>query len=170
MNTIVSAQLGIVVWPGAGPGGAAPSPNCTRICSYTQATNTLNMGAIANTQNNTGTDVVLVSVYTNAASPVGWHLYVSTNNNPANTGSPTNELLTDLDNTAGRQPSYGGVTFNQTALGIIPTSSPGMTLVTASGTSATRTPYDFLQNMQVNIQGGPVTAQTSTVTYTWISN
>ena len=170
MNTIVSAQLSIVVWPGAGPGGSAGAPSCTRVCTYTQATSTLDMGSIANLQNNTGTDVVLVSVYTNAASPVGWHLYVDTNNNPANTAGPTNELLTDVDSTAGRQPSYGGVTLNQTALAVMPTTSPGMTLVTASGTTATRNPYDFLQNMQVNINGGPVTGQTSTVTYTWISN
>jgi len=171
MNTIVSAQLGITVWPsGAGPGGSAPSASCTRPCTFVQATNTLDMGSIANLQNNTGTDVVLVSVYTNAANPIGWGLYVSTNNNPANTGAPTNELLTDVDNTAGRQPSYAGVTLNQTALGVLPISSPGMKLVTATGTTGTRTPYDFLNNMQVNINGGPVTGQTSVVTYTWISN
>ncbi|MBV9269504.1 MAG: hypothetical protein JO165_00285, partial [Candidatus Eremiobacteraeota bacterium] len=48
MNTIVTAQLGITVWPsGAGPGGSSPSASCTRACTFVSATNTLDMGAIA---------------------------------------------------------------------------------------------------------------------------
>ncbi|MHB8357401.1 MAG: hypothetical protein ACYDDQ_12015, partial [Vulcanimicrobiaceae bacterium] len=119
---------------------------------------------------NTGTDVALVSVYTDAANPVGWNLYVSTNNNPANTGTPANELLTAVDQ--GTSSTGTGLTFAQTTLATIPMTSPGLTLVgtPAGGLSPRRIPYDIVNTYQVNIQGGTTTGQTSVITYTFISN
>ncbi|MGZ3527789.1 MAG: hypothetical protein ACXVAO_08790 [Vulcanimicrobiaceae bacterium] len=171
IQTILQAQLAISVWPtGAGPGGSIPAPSCSLTCTYAQATNTLNFGTVNNLQSNTGTDVVLVSVYTNAATPVGWGLYVSTNVNPANTGSPTNELLTSVDSVH----STTGVTgFNyvQTTFGVVPTSGSGVKLVdTGSGVSPRRSPFDVVNSFQVNINGGSTAGQTATVTYTFISN
>ncbi len=170
MQVVLTAQLVISVWPTPGPGGSNPVPSCTLACSYVQASNQLDFGSIANAQANTGTDVALVSVYTDAANPVGWNLYVSTNNNPANTGTPANELLTAVDQ--GTSSTGTGLTFDQTTLATIPMTSPGLTLVgtPAGGLSPRRIPYDIVNTYQVNIQGGTTTGQTSVITYTFISN
>jgi hypothetical protein len=126
---------------------------------------------VSNAQTVTGQDVVRVSVYTNAGSTIGWKLYASTNTNPANTGSPTNELLTAIDSGANRSMPQSGVNFDQTAYAVVPTSSPGVLLMdTGTGRAATRNPFDMLMNYEISIQGGPTTPTTSVVTYTFISN
>lgn len=169
VQIILSASLSIAVNPGnPGPGGSTPTVNCPA-CLFNTGTNTVDFGPIANLQTVTGGDVVRVSVYTNAGSSVGWKLYASTNSNPANTGSPANELLTSIDST--RSAPSSGVTYDQTAYATVPTTSPGLLLMdTGTGHAAQRAPFDELMNFEISIQGGPITPSTSVVTYTFISN
>ena len=169
VQIILSATLSISVNPGnPGPGGSAPVVNCP-VCLFNTGTNTVDFGPVANLQTVTGGDVVRVSVYTNAGANNGWKLYVSTNSNPANTGTPTNELLTSIDSSHSAPTS--GINFDQTAYGVVPTTSPGMLLMdTGSGHAAQRAPFDEIMNYEVSIQGGSTAPNTSTVTYTFISN
>ncbi|MDQ2872912.1 MAG: hypothetical protein M3R35_07285, partial [Candidatus Eremiobacteraeota bacterium] len=174
MQVVLSAQLGISVWPNPDPGplggGGAAAPNCTSACTYIQASNLLDFGNIANNSANTGTDVVQVSIFTNAASPVGWQLYVSTNNNPANApGPPSNELLHQVD--MAHSSSGSGMNFDSTVFTVIPTSGNGTELVdTGAGVAPRRQPYDVVNNMKVQISGGTTAPNTSVLTYTFISN
>lgn len=171
VQIILAANLVISVNPGSDAlTGSTPSVSCAP-CAFNTSTNTVDFGAVANLQTVTGQDVVRVSVYTNAGSSVGWKLYASTNVNPANTGSPANELLTDVDNGANRSMPQSGVNFDQTAYAVVPTSNPGVLLLdTGTGRAATRNPFDMLMNYEISIQGGPTTPTTSVVTYTFISN
>jgi hypothetical protein len=169
VQIILAASLQISVNPGnPGPGGSNPVVNCPT-CMFNTASNIVDFGAVANTQTVAGSDVVRVSVYTNAGSTTGWKLYASTNVNPANTGNPTNELLTSIDSTHSAPSS--GVNYDQTSYAVIPTTSPGLLLMdTGSGHAAQRTPFDEIMNFEISIQGGPTTPNTATVTYTFISN
>ena len=171
VQIVLSANLIISVNPSSDAvTGSTPSVNCPS-CSFNVATNTVDFGSVANLQTVSGTDVVRVSVYTNAGSTVGWKLYASTNVNPANTAGPTNELLTAVDNGANRSMPQGGVNFDQTAYAVVPTSNPGVILLdTGTGRPATRNPFDMLMNYQISINGGALTPTTSVVTYTFISN
>ena len=169
VQIILAASLSISVNPGnPGPGGSSPSVNCPA-CVFNTGTNTVDLGPVANLQTVTGGDVVRVSVYTNAGTSVGWKLYASTNVNPANTGAPTNELLTAIDST--HSAPAAGINYDQTAYAVIPTTNPGLLLMdTGTGHAAQRLPFDEVMNFQVSIQGGPITPATSVVTYTFISN
>jgi hypothetical protein len=167
VQVVLSANLLITVNPsGTGPGGSHPTPNCPS-CTFTAGT--VDLGSIANGSSATGTDVVTVSIYTDAATQDGWALYASTNINPANTGSPTNELLMDVDQTASNQGGTG-LTFDSTTMTVIPTSGSGTKLVdTGGGATARRLPYDTVMNYQVSIQGGVTSGTTSVVTFTFIA-
>jgi hypothetical protein len=169
VQIILSASLVVSVNPGnPGPGGSTPVVNCP-ICTFNTGTNTIDYGMIPNLSSVSGGDVARVSIYTNAGSNNAWKLYVSTNNNPANTGAPTNELLTSIDSTNSAPKT--GINFVQTTYAVVPTTNPGMVLMdNGSGLAPTRTPYDAIMNFQVNINGGPTTPQVSTVTYTFIAN
>jgi hypothetical protein len=169
VQVVLAASLSIAVNPAnPGPGGSTPVVSCVP-CVFNAGTSTVDFGLINNLQTVAGGDVVRVSVYTNAGSTVGWKLYVSTNLNPANTGTPANELLTSIDST--HSAPTAGINFDQAAYAIVPTTNPGMLLMdTGSGHAAQRTPFDELMNFEISIQGGPVTPQTATVTYTFISN
>jgi hypothetical protein len=171
VQIILAANLVISVNPSADAlTGSTPLVSCAT-CAFDTATNTVDFGMVSNLQTVTGQDVVRVSVYTNAGSTVGWKLYASTNTNPANTGSPTNELLTAIDNGANRSMPQSGVNFDQTSYAVVPTTSPGVLLMdTGTGHAATRNPFDMLMNYEISIQGGPTTPTTSVVTYTFISN
>ncbi|MHB8139918.1 MAG: hypothetical protein ACYDHD_01455 [Vulcanimicrobiaceae bacterium] len=167
MLIILSAQLAVTVNPpNPGPGGSTPVVNCVP-CTFSPGE--VNFGAVANSTTSSFGDVVDVSVYTNAANPIGWQLQVTTNNNPARTPTPpTNELLTSVDSTNSSQGT--GMNFDQTAYGVVPTSG-GLTLVdTGSGVSARRLPYDVLQNYQLNVGTEALAPQTAAVTFTFISN
>jgi hypothetical protein len=171
MQIVLSAQLAISVWPSADPlNGGNASPSCTLACTFIQATNLLDFGTIANNSNNTGADVVQVSVFTNAANPVGWQLYVSSNNNPANAlGPPNNELLHMVD--SAHSTGGAGMNFDSTVFTVIPTAGNGTQLVdTGAGAAARRQPYDVVNDIKVQIAGGSTAAQTSILTYTFISN
>ena len=169
VQIILSATLSITVNPSnPGPGGSTPSVSCTG-CTFNTSLNSIDYGNIANLSSKNGTDVVRVSIYTNAGSNNAWKLYVNTNNNPANTGTPTNELLTSIDSTNSAPKT--GINFSATTYTVVPTTSPGLQLMdNGTGLTATRTPYDAIMNFQVNINGGSTAAQTSTVTYTFIAN
>ncbi len=174
LQVVLSAQLGISVWPSADPGplggGGTASPSCTSACTYIQATNLLDFGNIANGTSNAGTDVVQVSVFTNAANPIGWQLYVSTNNNPANApGPPSNELLHMVD--LSHSSAGSGMNFDSTVFTVIPTAGNGTQLVdTGAGVAPRRQPYDVVNNLKVQISGGTTAPNTSILTYTFISN
>lgn len=169
VQIILSATLSISVNPAnPGPGGSMPVVNCP-VCLFNTTTNTVDFGPVANLQTVAGGDVVRVSVYTNAGSNNGWKLYVSTNSNPANTGTPANEMLSAIDSS--RSAPASGINFDQTAYGVVPTTSPGMLLMdTGSGHAAQRAPFDELMNFEISIQGGSTAPNVSTVTYTFISN
>jgi hypothetical protein len=171
VQIILAANLVISVNPSADAvTGSTPVVSCAT-CAFNTSTNTVDFGMVSNLQTVTGQDVVRVSVYTNAGSTVGWKLYASTNTNPANTGSPSNELLTAIDNGSNRSMPQSGVNFDQTSYAVVPTTSPGVLLMdTGTGRAATRNPFDMLMNYEISIQGGPTTPTTSVVTYTFISN
>lgn len=167
MQIILGASLVVQVDPTSpGPGGSTPSVNCV-VCSFNTSTNLIDFGSVANLSTVTGADVLRVSIYTNAGSSNAWKLYVSTTNNPANTGSPTNELLTSIDptNSAPRT----GINFDQTTYAVVPTASSLLLMDNGTGLTATRTPYDAIMNFEISIQGGPTTPQTSVLTYTFIA-
>lgn len=167
VQIILGASLVVAVDPtNPGPGGSTPSVNCA-VCSFNTSTNLIDFGSVANLSTVTGADVLRVSIYTNAGSSNAWKLYVSTTNNPANTGSPTNELLTSIDptNSAPRT----GINFDQTTYAVVPTASSLLLMDNGTGLTATRTPYDAIMNFEISIQGGPTTPQTSVLTYTFIA-
>ena len=168
MEIILSASLSITVNPATNASaGTTPSVNCP---SCTFASGSVDMGTISNPGAVTGTDVAEVDVTTNAASPIGWKLYVDTSANPSNTaGTYLNELVTDVDN--GASISGAGVTYDSTSLTVVPTISPGTQLLdTGSGTSVRRNPFGFVMNYEVYINGGVTTSQSPTITYTFISS
>lgn len=169
VQIVMSANITVAVNPGnPGPGGSTPVVGCAP-CSFNAASNLINFGTIANLQTVTGTDVLRVSVYTNAGTNNPWKLYVSTNSNPANTGTPTNELLTAIDSTHSAPTS--GVNFDQTSFAVVPMTNPGLLLIdTGSGHAAQRTPFDEIMNFQISINGGSTAPQNSLVTYTFIAN
>lgn len=167
VQIILGASLVVAVDPSnPGPGGSTPSVNCAP-CTFNTATNLINFGTVANLSTVTGADVLRVSIYTNAGINDPWKLYVSTNSNPANTGSPTNELLTSIDST--NSAPRTGITFAQTTYAVVPTASNLLIMDDGTGLTATRTPYDAIMNFEISIQGGSTAPQTSVVTYTFIA-
>jgi hypothetical protein len=152
--------------------GGNPSPLCAP-CSYNMSSNPpqINFGMVPNLSSATGTDIVMIQVFTDAASPYGgWSLYQSIDQNPANTGAPTNEFLSKIDS-ANSTGTAGMTFFNNTAFTVMPTTSPGMQIAnTTSSNAARRQPFDIVTSYQVNIQGGTTAAQTRTITFTYISN
>ena len=168
VQIVLSAGLTVYVDPAADPNaGDDPSPNCLS-CAF--GTNLIDVGAVANGGSKLATDVLAIEVLTDAASPVGWQLYVSTSNNPSNTGGTfANEFASDVDSSTSI--SGAGVNYDETSLTDVPTTSPGLELLdTGSGTTARRNPFGFVMNYEVYIDGGPVTPEQSIVTYTFISN
>ncbi len=169
VEVVPNASLVIVVDPGTGPGAnpSHPSPNCPG-CAF--AASSINMGGVANNQSVTGSDIATVSVYTDVGNPAGWGLYVSTDNNPVNsTGSPTNEMLTEVDSANSSQAM--GLGWDTTSFTVIPTSGNGILLSHAPTTvNPTRNPFDIVQSCKISVGAEPVTPETSIVTYTWIEN
>lgn len=167
VQIILGASLVVAVDPSnPGPGGSTPSVNCAP-CSFNTMTNLINFGNVANLQTVNGADVLRVSIYTNAGTSNAWKLYVSTNSNPANTGAPTNEMLTSIDPTHSAPTS--GINFDQTSYAVVPTAGNLLLMDNGTGRAATRTPYDAIMNFEISIQGGTTTPQTSVVTYTFIA-
>jgi len=169
MQISLSAGISITIDPAAdASAGTDPSPNCST-CSFT-APSTIDMGGVANDSSALGTDIAEVDVTTDASSPEGWKLYVSTSANPSNTGGTyTNEFISDVD--SAHSISGAGVNYDQTSLSVTPTTNPGLLLVdTGSGTTARRNPFGFIMNYEIYIDGGSLSAQDSTVTYTFIPN
>jgi hypothetical protein len=152
--------------------GGNPAPVCAP-CSYNMSSNPpqINFGTVPNLSSATGTDIVMIQVFTDAASPYGgWSLYQSIDQNPANTGAPTNEFLSKIDST--NSTPGAGLTFsNNAAFTVMPTTNPGMQIAnTTSSNAARRQPFDIVTSYQVNINGGTTTGQTRTITFTYISN
>ncbi len=167
VSIALSASISITTDPSAdASAGINPLPNCIG-CTF--GNNDVQIGNVANGSTFNATDTVAVEVRTDASTPLGWSLYVSTNDNPANTGSPSNEFLSAVDTSASL--SMSGLTYDAATYTVVPIANPGLLLVdSASGTSARRNPFGFVMNYQVTIQGGPTTAQTAVTTYTFIPN
>ena len=169
MEVVLSASLTLTIDPGTNAAaGTSPVPNCAS-CSFTLPA-TIEAGNVSNDGSLLATDVAEVDVSTDASSPEGWKLYVSTSTNPSNTGGTyTNELVSDVD--SAHSISGAGVNYDQTSLGVIPATTGGMLLAdTGSGTTPRRKPFGFVMNYEIYINGGPTTAETTTVTYTFIAN
>lgn len=163
--TQLAASLSVTVWPATGPLGGL-TPTCSALCSYDQTTNLLNFGTVGSPASNTGSDVVLVDVNTNAATPTAWGVYVTTSTNPSNTtGTYTNELVTSVD----QSKSTSGFTTYQSTMSVVPTSGTGLALVHTTGMNPSRANYGIVNNFEVYINGGTTTGQTATVTYTFLA-
>jgi hypothetical protein len=162
-------------------GGGHPSVSCTPAqCAFSGTT--IDFGAIGNSSNVTGNDVVLASVVYSGGAGTTWTLSVSSNVNPACTGcAPANEMVTDVDSTASGSLSANGntgpntcwdathtVTYNQTSLASVPTVG---TLLLATGPEKNCTkPYDVINNYKIQIGTESINGQIATVTYTLIAN
>ena len=169
MQIVLSAALSVTIDPSTdATTGTDPSPTCG-VCAFT-APSTISMGSIANDASVLGTDLAEVDVTTDASAPVGWKLYVSTSVNPSNTGGAyADEFVSDVDSS--RSISGAGVNYDQTSLGVVPTTNPGQLLVdTGSGSNPRRNPFGLVMNYGIYIDGGPTSAEDSTVTYTFIAN
>ncbi|MHB8147648.1 MAG: hypothetical protein ACYDGM_10375 [Vulcanimicrobiaceae bacterium] len=160
--------LDIVVDPSnPGPGGSTPVVNCANPCAFSGTT--VDFGNIANNTAFNFLDVVRASVYYTGATTPGHNLLlqVSANSNPTNsTGTPTNEMLTDIDGANSTQGA--GITFNQTSMAVVPTTG-GLLVGTVPETNRS-TPYDLIQSYQIAIGNETITAHIVTVTYTLIPN
>jgi len=173
VKLLLGASLIVNVDPAADPAnGGNPAPVCAP-CSYNMASNPpqINFGTVPNLSSATGTDIVMIQVFTDAASPYGgWSLYQSIDQNPANTGAPTNEFLSKID--SAKSTGGAGMTFfNNAAFTVMPTANPGMQIAnTTSSNTARRQPFDIVTSYQVNINGGTTSGQTRTITFTFISN
>ena len=167
VNIALSASINVTTDPSADVNaGTNPTPNCVG-CTF--GPSFINVGSVADGSTFNATDTASVTVNTDASSPQGWDLYVSTDSNPANTGSPSNEFLSSVDKSASL--SLTGLTYDTTVDTVVPVSSPGLLLIdSASGTTARRNPFGFVMNFQVKISGGPTSAQTAVTTYTFIPN
>ncbi|HUA09064.1 MAG TPA: hypothetical protein VMA98_07285 [Candidatus Acidoferrales bacterium] len=168
VEIVLSAAVGITIDPSSNATtGTSPSPNCPA-CTFT-APATISMGSVANNSSVLGTDVAEVDVTTDASSPEGWTLYISTNVNPSNTGGTyTNEFVTSVDSS--HSVSGAGVNYDQTSLAVVPTSGTLKLVDTGSGSSPRRNPFGLVMNYEVYISGGPTSPEDATVTYTFIAN
>lgn len=174
IQTVLGASLVITVDATTNVKGNPLSPTCIT-CTYTQPTNTIDFGSgLAGGSTTPGTDVALVDLYTNATSPIGWSLYV-TQSATDTTAAPYLQSAVDNSATKSYQP-VTGTTLDQTAYASIPVTASyasGLLLAnSSSGTSATRSPFEFSNDYRIVIPAvspdlGP---NTSTVTYTFISN
>ena len=182
VQVVLGASLVVTVAPTQNAHGFAYAYSCPT-CTFIPASNTINFGTIAAGSTATGTDVVLLDVYTNASSPEGWTVYVT----QQNAGNPTaaSYLQTSVDNTGttgcptgnsciSYQPKTGTTfgTTSYTAIPITANATSGLVIGSAaSGTAATRLPFEFSNNYRVAIPAaGNVSPSTSTVTYTFIAN
>jgi hypothetical protein len=143
--------------------------------TYNTSTNLLDFGAIAPNSSKTCTGAVQVNVWTPLATPYGWALYASIDNNPATTGAAvTNEAQIAYEPT-GSQKQDANVANGTTTMTVLPT-SPGtagflVAQTTGGGTTQSyRTPYIFMTDYRVTIGTEAVASQQHTVTFTWISN
>ncbi|TAM59687.1 hypothetical protein EPN52_07050 [bacterium] len=168
VNMVLTGNVVVTLDPtNPGPGGSTPAVGCTG-CTFNTGTNTIDFGTVPNNTTTNYTDVVRVSVYTDAASPIGWQLYAVANVNPARAPStPTNEGLTWIDSaTSG---GLSGMTLTTTP-SVIPTSGNGVQLIGTSGTTARRLPFDAINSYQVNVGTEVLAPANVTVTFTWIAN
>lgn len=174
MKILLGASIVVTVRPSPDPsGGGNPSPFCAQ-CTYdtTSTPEKIDFGTVAAGSSVSGTDVVMVQVYTDAANPYGgWNLYESIDSNPSQTGTPTNEFLASVDSphsTAG-----AGLTYSNTAgFAVLPTTTTSFLMATAPSTNtARRNPFDIVGNYQITINaggGGSTAPQVRTVTFTFI--
>lgn len=168
MEILLSANLSVIVDPTPDANaGSNPTPNCA---SCTFGTGLIDFGSVTNPGSVLATDVEEVDVTTDAASPVGWQLYVSASTNPANTGgSYSNVLLSDVD--SANSISGAGVNYDQTSPAVVPTTGLGLELVdTGSGATARRNPYGFVINDELYVNGASPGAVTTVLTYTFVAN
>jgi hypothetical protein len=172
VQIVLGASLVVQVGATQNTHGTAFTYNCPT-CTFTSATNTIDFGSIAAGSTATGTDVLLLDVYTNASTPEGWTVWVT----QQNTLNPTAAayLQTQVDNTASisYQP-VSGTSYGTTAWATIPnTTNPtsGDVIVSTSGTTATRLPFEFANSFRIVIPaGGNTSPSTSAITYTFIAN
>lgn len=182
VKIVLGASLVVTVAPTQNAHGYAYSYSCPT-CTFTPATYTIDFGSIAAGSSATGTDVVLLDVYTNASTGQGWSVYVT----QQNTGNPTaaTYLQTEVDSSStggcptgngciSYQPvsgtSYGTTSYTPIPVTISPTS--GLLIgSTSSGTAATRLPFEFSNNYRIVIPAaGNTSPSTSAITYTFIAN
>lgn len=175
VSVAFSIGLSLAVDPSNPTNGKAhPVPACTPAqCAFSGTT--LDFGAITNSSNVLGTDVVAASVIYTGVTSAGhtWTLSVSSNTNPACTGgtcTKANEMTADVDNVASgtNANGCGAMTYNQTTLAIVPTAS---TLQLASGPETQCSfSYDVINNYKINIGTESINGTTATVTYTLVAN
>ena len=162
--------LNVVVNPvNPGPGGSTPVENCGNPCSFVGQT--IQFGNINNNTSFAFVDVVRASVTYTGATNAGqtMTLYAAADNNPINsTGSPSNELLIEVD--AQNSTNGAGVVFsNQASYAPIPTVGQGLQLATVPQTTRSGG-YDIINNFKVAIGAENTSPETSNITYTLVVN
>jgi hypothetical protein len=171
IQTTLGASVVIGVGATTNAQGNALSPACG-ICTFTSSSNTIDFGTLsASTTYGPYTDIALVDVYTDASTPEGWSLFVS---QTSTNSTAATYLYSDVDTTSTKsyQP-VSGSSYNLTSYTQIPVTSvatSGALLASSgSGTSATRKPFEYANNYKI-IMGTNTTANTSSITYTFIPN
>lgn len=171
--------------PGVGSTTTATCVGCTISGSTTtQSSGTAANASAANinfgtfTGTFTGTSLINASVISDAASPHGWNLYVSVDNNPNNssTGTP---LLQGRVNTTTSSAATGYAT-SMTTWTNLPIVTPASLSSTNAGTQiaqyygsmrrGTNEALDTLMDFQVSGTGDGSTPRTVYVTYTLVPN
>ena len=178
LQIALDAQMNIITPPSGtntvltnpGPGGSTPVTSCLNcVVDTTQSPPLITLGNFVGTF--TATDLVNASVTSDAASPDGWTLYASTNNNPLN-GGGTQQLQTEGD--AGHSTVVGGFTVGQTAFATLPViasptaGNPGLQISSFNG-AAHRQPIDTIMSYYVNSTGSS-SPQSAVITYTLVLN
>lgn len=178
VQTVVGGSVVISIAPTFVSGGNNVKGNSMGyvcpVCTFTAGTTPqIDFGNLGANSTTAGSDIVLVDVYTNAANPEGWSLFV-TQTGTNSTADSYLQFETDASATKSYQPATGVTLGNTSAYMQIPVTSvatSGATVGTSSGTTATRSPFEFAQNLRVAIPAAGNTASNqSTVTYTFIAN
>ncbi|GAC1408188.1 MAG: hypothetical protein NVSMB64_16070 [Candidatus Velthaea sp.] len=168
VKVALSATLVISIPTGAPAISCTPNPT-----SYNTATNTVDFGFVALNTNYTCSNAILVQVYTDAASPVGWKLYSSIDSNPARTAGPPNNQVLIQDSAAGN--SSAGLTYTAAGFTVIPTASGSsgyqMAATSGSGTTATRGAFNTYTDVRISTgPTDPLSVYSQIIQFTWIGN
>lgn len=161
------ATMTIKTAPTIGSSGSNATPSWS--CAYSlggsgtpNLSSYLDFGTVAAGATETCTDAIMVSLATNVGGSVGWTLYVSADANPSN--------VVQVEVDSAHSGSGNSVAYSNTAAYVpVTTSTTGVTLASrASGTAATRIPYDIVTNWRVT----PTDAlpHTQYLTFTFIAN
>ena len=169
MKIVLTGSISVAVDPSnPGPGGSTPTVSCAG-CAFDLALNQIQFRNIPNSTTDNYTDVMRVSIYTDAGTTNSWTLSVQASNNPATTaGTYANELVLGVD--SANSSSGTGMVIDQSSLGVVPTATTMQLAHGPTGITPRRLPFDLIENFSISIGTEAIVPQTSTLTYTFIAN